>query len=195
MSFFDKTETVGWMIVIIGILSIIRALANLAAGINDDNTNGETIGAIIIAVGYIIGAVILFLFGNKVRVGTVSSKLDILAGYVQTMGLMTVVSSFFLMVGGAVMGTDDGKAIAAGGIVILIFGAIILYIGKSINNGERKLGVLWIILVILFFLCMVGSLLSIGGSIVNIIEAVCGFIMYLFILVFLFDREVKDAMT
>lgn len=195
MSFFDKTETVGWMIVVIGILSIIRAVANAANGIGDDNTNGETIGVIIISIGYIIGAVILFLFGNKVRVGSVSSKLDIVAGYVQTMGLMTVVSSLFVIVGGAVMGTDTGKALAVGGVVLLIFGAVIMYIGKSINNGKSKTGILWIILVILFFLCMVGSLLSIGGSVVQILQAICGFIMYLFIFVFLFDREVKNAMV
>ena len=51
------------------------------------------------------------------------------------------------------------------------------------------------ILVIVFFLCMVGSLLSIGGDAVQIIQAVCNFIMYLFILVFLFDKEVKNAMV
>ena len=195
MSFFDKTETVGWMIIVIGILGVVKALLSVAGAVNDDYTSNEKIGLIVTAVGYLLAAVILFVFGNKVRVGTISSKLDVVAGYVQTMGLMTMISAIFIIIGGAVMCTDAGVVLAISGVVLLIIGAIILYLGKTINNGKSKTGILWMILVIVFFLCMVGSLLSIGGDAVQIIQAVCNFIMYLFILVFLFDKEVKNAMV
>ncbi len=195
MSFFDKTETVGWMIIVIGILGVVKALLSVVGAVNDDYTSNEKIGLIVTAVGYLLAAVILFVFGNKVRVGTISSKLDVVAGYVQTMGLMTMISAIFIIIGGAIMCTDAGVVLATSGVVLLIIGAIILYLGKTINNGKSKTGILWMILVIVFFLLTIGSLLSIGGDAVQIIQAVCNFIMYLFILVFLFDREVKNAMV
>ncbi len=195
MSFFDKTETVGWMIIVIGILGVVRALLSVVGAVNGDYASNEKIGSIVTAVGYLLAAVILFVFGNKVRVGAISSKIDVVAGYVQTMGLMTLISGIFLIIGGAIVGSDLGSVMVSGGVVFLVFGAIVLYLGKTINNGKSKTGILWMILVIVFFLCMVGSLLSIGGDAIQIIQAVCNFIMYLFILVFLFDREVKNAMV
>ena len=195
MSFFDKTETVGWMIIVIGILGVVRALLSVVGVVNGDYASNEKIGLIVTAVGFFVGAGILLVFGNKVRVGTISSKLDVVAGYVQTMGLMTMISAIFIIIGGAVMCTDAGVVLAISGVVLLIIGAIILYLGKTINNGKSKTGILWMILVIVFFLLMVGSLFTIGGDAVQIIQAVCSFIMYLFIFVFLFDREVKNAMV
>lgn len=195
MSFFDKTETVGWMIIVIGILGVVRALLSVVGAVNGDYASNEKIGSIVTAVGYLLAAVILFVFGNKVRVGAISSKIDVVAGYVQTMGLMTLISGIFLIIGGAIVGSDLGSVMVSGGVVFLVFGAIVLYLGKTINNGKSKTGILWMILVIVFFLLTIGSLLSIGGDAVQIIQAVCSFIMYLFILVFLFDREVKNAMV
>lgn len=195
MSFFDKTETVGWMIIVIGILGVVRALLSVVGVVNGDYASNEKIGLIVTAVGFFVGAGILLVFGNKVRVGAISSKIDVLAGYVQTMGLVTMISGIFLIIAGAIVGSDAGTIMVSSGVVCLIFGAVVLYLGKTINNGKSKTGILWMILVIVFFLLMVGSLFTIGGDAVQIIQAVCSFIMYLFIFVFLFDREVKNAMV
>ena len=195
MSFFDNTKIVGWMLFVIGILSLIDAIIQIVNGATSDGGIVDNIGYVIAGLGALIGALILFGFGNKVRVGAVSSKLAIVAGFVKTIGAMTVVSGIFGIIGGIIVASSNW-GVLGGGVICLILGLIILFFGGKIDDGKNT-GfdkILWVILVVIFAILMVSNLFAIGGGVLDIISAVCGFIMYLFILVFMFDKEIKKAM-
>lgn len=192
MSFFDDTKNVGLMMFVIAILGLIQAVLQIVNGATYDGETVKKVGYVIIGIGALLGAIIFFKFGNSVRTGSISGKLDVVAGFVQTVGYMTVVSSIFAIIGGALIGAE----FAAGGVVLLIFGAIVLYLGKKINDGKNTGAdsVLWIILVIVFFIMMLASLAGLFGNIFDIIDGICSFVMYLCILLFMFDKEIKSAM-
>ena len=192
MSFFDDTKNVGLMMFVIAILGLIQAVLQIVNGATYDGETVKKVGYVIIGIGALVGAIIFFKFGNSVRKGSISGKLDVVAGFVQTVGYMTVVSSIFAIIGGALIGAE----FAAGGVVLLIFGAIVLYLGKKINDGKNTGAdsVLWIILVIVFFIMMLASLAGLFGNIFDIIDGICSFVMYLCILLFMFDKEIKSAM-
>ena len=192
MSFFDDTKNVGLMMFVIAILGLIQAVLQIVNGATYDGETVKKVGYVIIGIGALVGAIIFFKFGNSVRTGSISGKLDVVAGFVQTVGYMTVVSSIFAIIGGALIGAE----FAAGGVVLLVFGAIVLYLGKKINDGKNTGAdsVLWIILVIVFFIMMLASLAGLFGNIFDIIDGICSFVMYLCILLFMFDKEIKSAM-
>ncbi len=192
MSFFDDTKNVGLMMFIIAILGLIQAVLQIVNGATYDGETVKKVGYVIIGIGALLGAIIFFKFGNSVRKGSISGKLDVVAGFVQTVGYMTIVSSIFAIIGGAFVAVE----LAAGGVVLLIIGAIVLYLGKKINDGKNTGAdsVLWIILVIVFFIMMLASLAGLFGNIFDIIDGICSFVMYLCILLFMFDKEIKSAM-
>lgn len=192
MSFFDDTKNVGLMMFIIAILGLIQAVIEICNGATYDGETVKKVGFVIIGIGALAGAIIFFKFGNSVRQGSISGKLEVVAGFVQTVGYMTVVSSIFAIIGGAFIGVE----FVAGGVILLILGAIILYFGKKINDGKNTGtdSVLWIILVVIFFIAMIVSLGGLFGNIFDIIDGICSFIMYLCILLFMFDKEIKSAM-
>lgn len=192
MSFFDDTKNVGLMMFIIAILNLVIALVQIADGATRDEETLKKAGFVIIGIGSLIAAFIFFKFGNGVRTGSVSGKLDVVAGFVTTVGIMTIVKGIFEIVGGACINTNY----LAGGIVELIFGLIVFYCGKRINDGKTTGfdNVLWILLVIIFFLLMLASLVYLAGGLILIVKGICSFIMYLCILSFMFDKEVKSAM-
>ncbi len=192
MSFFDDTKNVGLMMFIIAILGLIQAVLQIVNGATYDGETVKKVGYVIIGIGALLGAIIFFKFGNSVRTGSISGKLDVVAGFVQTVGYMTIVSSIFAIIGGAFVAVE----LAAGGVILLIIGAIVLYLGKKINDGKNTGAdsVLWIILVIVFFIMMLASLAGLFGNIFDIIDGICSFVMYLCILLFMFDKEIKSAM-
>lgn len=192
MSFFDDTKNVGLMMFVIAILGLIQAVLQIVNGATYDGETVKKVGYVIIGIGALLGAIIFFKFGNSVRTGSISGKLDVVAGFVQTVGYMTVVSSIFAIIGGAFVAAE----LAAGGVILLIIGAIVLYLGKKINDGKNTGAdsVLWIILVIVFFIMMLASLAGLFGNIFDIIDGICSFVMYLCILLFMFDKEIKSAM-
>ena len=192
MSFFDDTKNVGLMMFVIAILGLIQAVLQIVNGATYDGETVKKVGYVIIGIGALVGAIIFFKFGNSVRTGSISGKLDVVAGFVQTVGYMTIVSSIFAIIGGALVGAE----FAAGGVILLIIGAIVLYLGKKINDGKNTGAdsVLWIILVIVFFIMMLASLAGLFGNIFDIIDGICSFVMYLCILLFMFDKEIKSAM-
>ena len=54
--------------------------------------------------------------------------------------------------------------------------------------------ILWIILLIIFVILFIGSLLGIGGDVVDIVKAICYAIVYLFMIIFMFDEDVRKKM-
>ena len=184
MSFFDNTKIVGWAFTIIGILMIVSALLQIVDAVGMEGGIGENIG-------YLIAAVIYFKFGNSVRVGAISNKIDILATFVKVVGATTVVTGIFSAVGGIISSIGFWDSIVA-----IILGLIIIWIGGKIDDGKTT-GfdkILWIVLLLIFLVLFITSLLAIGGGFMQIISSICSVIVYLFMAVFLFDGDVKKKM-
>ena len=184
MSFFDNTKIVGWAFTIIGILMIVSALLQIVDAVGMEGGIGENIGYLIAAIGAIIAAVIYFKFGNSVRVGAISNKIDILATFVKVVGATTAVGGIISSIG------------FWDSIVAIILGLIIIWIGGKIDDGKTT-GfdkILWIVLLLIFLVLFITSLLAIGGGFMQIISSICSVIVYLFMAVFLFDGDVKKKM-
>ncbi len=198
MSFLDNTKTAGTALWIVGILMIISALVSIVCGFVDEDMKDHSIGYAIAGIGSLICAFVYFGFGKGVRNGSISDKFDIVTKFVYIVGLVTIISGIFAAI--SAVGFDDKGAVIGGGIIFVIFGLIIMWIhGKitdaSITTFDR---VMWIILTVIFvllFILSIVSIFSISESglelIVNVISAICDFVIYLFMLAFMLNSDVK----
>lgn len=193
MSFFDNTKVAGWGLFIVGILLIIAAIMKIVDGATADGGLGENLSFVVAGIGSLIAAFVYFGFGNSVRKGEVSKKIDVLGKFVRTYGVATVITGFF----GAIAGLW-GEAISTwDNIVILIIGLIVIWIASKINDGKTTNfdKILWIILLIVFVVLFILTLLDINFD--NIISGIANVIMaivYLYMIAFLFDGDVRKHM-
>ncbi|MDO5861324.1 MAG: hypothetical protein Q4Q58_00730 [Thermoplasmata archaeon] len=198
MSFTDNQKVVGWAFFIIGFLMVIAALLQLVDGFTLDGGLGEHAGYIIAAIGALIAAVLYFLFGNKVRTGALSGKLNILGSYVNIVGVTTVVIGIFAAIGGIMSDISFWD-----NVVAIILGLIVIWAASKIADGKTTTmdKILWIILTVVFLVLFVVSFLglfSLEGEgitlVVNILTSICYAIVYLFMLCYMFDNDVKKGM-
>ena len=192
MSFFDNTKIAGWAFFVIGILMIVAAIMDIWNGAGSTESLTDNAGYVVAGIGSLIAAIVYFLFGNKVRNGTISAKIDVLGNYVRVVGVTTAIINLFALIGYSVV----GETAIATYVVWLILGIIIAWIGGKVNDGKTTNfdKILWIILLIVFVVLLIGSLLGIGGDIVNIVKAICYAIVYLFMIIFMFDADVRKKM-
>lgn len=196
MSFFDEPKNAGMALVIVAILNLISAVFGLYDGVSGDfNT-----GAVCVAIGAIICAIIYFKFGQELRMGS-SSKIDTLATYVKTVGLVTVIGGIFYF--GYAANEDWGMV--GSGVISIILGLVVMWCASRINDGKKDAfdKILWIILTVIMILLVIVSLLAIVGSFgldgalniaLGVLIAICDLIIYLFMLLLLLDGEVKSKM-
>lgn len=190
MSFFDEPKNAGLAMIIAALVSLIAAIAGIVTGLIDDD--GIQTANIIVAIGSLISAVVYFKYGSKVRSGAVSAKIDILAGFVNVSGVTTIIMGVFYIIA-AIAGYDNGVGT---GVLDIIIGLIIIWCGKKINDGKQTTidKILWIILLVIFVLALLGSILSLFAFPIGTLTGICGIIIYLFMLILLFDSEVKKDM-
>lgn len=195
MSFFDNTKIAGWALFFAGLLMIISAIVGFYDAFADHEGAGDQIGYLIIAFGALLGGLVYFGFGNKVRTGAISEKIEVVARLVVTVAVCTVITSFFGIIGQALIDVGD---LGAFGRYILwfIFGLIIAWIGKKINDGKTTTfdKIIWIILVVVFVILFLVNLVGIVPIGLTSISAILSAIIYLFMLVFMFDGDVKKKM-
>lgn len=188
MSFFDEPKNAGLAMIIVAIISVVAGLVNIVLGATADD--GVQYGSIVVAIGSLITAVIYFKYGKSVRSGAVSSKIDILAGFVNAVGMITVISGIFAIIASIWTGGW------ANGIITVILGIIILWCGKKINDGKQDTldKILWIILLVIFVIEIILNIVSLFAFPVGTILGICGIIIYVFMLILLFDSDVKKEM-
>ena len=169
MSLFDNTKIPGWALFFAGILMIISALI----GFYD----------------------VYFGFGNSVRSGSITNKLDIVSRMVLTVAICTIINAFFSLIGQVLIEVQDYGALGMD-VVYIILGIILAWIANKIGDGKVDTidKIMWIILVVVFLVLFVVSLLAILPIGLTSIEAVLMAIIYVFLLVFMFDDEVKNKM-
>ena len=191
MSLLDNTKIAGWAFFIIGILMIVSAIVQIWNGAGQTDSISNNIGYVIAGIGALIAAIVYFLFGNKVRSGAISKKIDVLGNYVKVVGVTTAIIYLFAAIGGIL--NEESFWIC---ILWVILGIIIVFIGGKINDGRATNfdKILWIILLVVFVVLFIGSLLSIGGGWVDIVKSICYAIVYLFMILFLIDGDVRKDM-
>ncbi|KUE73115.1 hypothetical protein AUQ37_03795 [Candidatus Methanomethylophilus sp. 1R26] len=213
MSFLDDTKTVGTAIWAIGILEIIAAIILFVGAFVDDDMNDEVVGWVILGVGELICAIIYFAFGQQIRGGKqvhnkiidklevtsgedTSSKFGVLTQLVHVVGYTTVVIGIFYIIGS--FGFDDIGGSIVTGIIDLIIGIIILWVYKKITDGNVTTfdKVMWVVLIVVFIICIISALLSMFGGdgvglIISLIVGILNFIVYICMLVWMFDADVK----
>jgi len=150
---------------------------------------------VITGIGAIICGALMLMYGMKIRNGEISAKIDILAQFVRIIGVVTIIGGIFSAAASIALNGDLGSAVIAA-IINIIVGLIIIFIASKINDGKQTTGdkIIWIILLIAFVLCLLGAILEII-SIVLIINGICDLIIYVFMLMLLFDPEVKSEMN
>ena len=200
-SFFDNTKTVGIAFLIVGVLLIISAIFSIAMGFIDvdADTKGDVkdwmLYCVIGGIGSLICAVLYTMFALKVFNGSMTAKIEILAGYVRIVGLTFALDGIFSAIASIVGGLDVGASIV-GAIIAVIIGLLIMFIASKINDGKETVGdsIIWIILLIAFIILLVVSILELF-TLVGIIDGIAHIIIALFMIAFLFDPEVKKKMN
>ncbi len=196
MSFIDNEKTVGIAFLIVGVLLVLSALVSIVQLILADAAN---MGTIISLVGSIVGGAIYAMLGLKVNNGLLSGKLNILGNYIRTVGVVTIVTGIISAIGAAVDGGFGSAILSA--IVSIILGLIILWVANKMLDGKDSIAdrIIWIILVLVFALLFLVGLFAIFGALVLLsltllITCICETIIYLFMLMYLLDYDVKKSM-
>lgn len=184
MSFFDQPKNAGLAMIVVAIVNILVAIANIVVAATAED--GINYGGIITAVGLVITGVIYFKFGSNVRSGNISKKIDILASFVNVVGINTIITGVFAIIAGSF----------ETGVWNIIFGLIICYCGKKINDGKETTldKILWIILMLIFVISILLNIMLLIAFPLGTLLGICGIIIYVFMTLLLLDGEVKKAM-
>ncbi len=204
MSFFKENRTAGIALMVLGAINLVVGLVALVTALTAGNI---VVSAVVACIGPIIMAALYLRFGISVKNGGVPKKIDILAYFVRLAGLSEIIIAVFNLW----YAIETSGAIAAIGalIISIIIGLIILFIAGRINDGRQDTGdkIIWIILVVLFAISALLDIGSIIGFIADgdfslnletvsaIIVPIASFIIDVFMLLLLFDSDVKREMN
>ena len=188
MSFFDDTKSVGYLMLIIALLSIVFTLIALFA--LDDYKDLEMWKKIVAIVGSVLGAVVYLIVGLGIIKGQcmfqvgdlfsdVKSKFGVLVAGTAAVGVSELVEGIFSVVAYG--------AVNAGTIVIALLLIIMAYL--MVNGGTLAGNVIWIILLILYILGIIFSIIAILALI-----GIPLLLLYIILLLFLLSPEVKSKM-
>ena len=190
MSFFDQPKNAGLAMIVVAIVEVIAAIINIVAAATADD--GIDFSGIIVAIGLIITAVIYFKYGSQVRSGAISAKIDILASFVNVVGVISIVNGVFQIIAGVA----GGEGLIANGVINIIIGLIICFCGKKINDGKETTldKIIWIILLVVFVIEILANIVMLVGFPIGTLMGICGIIIYVFMTLLLLDGDVKKAM-
>ena len=190
MSFFDEPKNAGLAMIVVAIVQVIAAIANIVVSATAEG--GIYFAGIIIAIGLLITSVIYFKYGSSVRSGAISAKIDILASFVNVIGVIAIINGFF----NVIAGIAGASGYVGSGIIGIILGLVICYCGKKINDGKETTldKILWIILLVIFVIEILANIVMLIGFPIGTLMGICGIIIYVFMTLLLLDGEVKKAM-
>lgn len=190
MSFFDQPKNAGLAMIVVAIVEVIAAIINIVVAATADD--GIDFSGIIVAIGLIITAVIYFKYGSQVRSGAISAKIDILASFVNVVGVISIVNGVFQIIAGVA----GGAGLIGNGVINIIIGLIICFCGKKINDGKETTldKIIWIILLVVFIIEILANIVMLIGFPIGTLMGICGIIIYVFMTLLLLDGDVKKAM-
>ena len=203
MSFFKENRTAGIALMVLGAINLIVGLVALVTALTAGNI---VVSAVVACIGPIIMAALYLRFGISVKNGGVPKKIDILAYFVRLAGLSEIIIAVFNLWNA--IETEGALAAIVALAVSIIIGLIILFIAGRINDGKQDTGdkIIWIILVVLFAISAVLDILAIIGIFTagvafdwtllsTVILPIASFIIDVFMLLLLFDSDVKREMN
>ncbi len=187
MSFLDNSKTAGTAIWIVGIISIILGIVGLISGVLSDET--DTAVAVIGGLGGILVGLVYFGFGKSIRSGEITGKWEIVCRIVYLTGIVFIINGIFGYNGD---GKDWAIQIAKG----IVLGLVCLFIHKRMTDGKTDVldKILWILLVVISIIYIIISLLDILVFPIGTITGICGLLIGLFLIISLFDDDVKKKM-
>jgi len=188
------------------VLGAINLIVGLVALVTALTAGDIVVSAVVACIGPIIMAALYLRFGISVKNGGVPKKIDILAYFVRLAGLSEIIIAVFNLWNA--IETEGALAAIVALAVSIIIGLIILFIAGRINDGKQDTGdkIIWIILVVLFAISAVLDILAIIGIFTagvafdwtllsTVILPIASFIIDVFMLLLLFDSDVKREMN
>ncbi|MBE6519474.1 MAG: hypothetical protein E7Z70_08110 [Thermoplasmata archaeon] len=193
MGFFSEPKHAGTAYVIVAILQILGALISIILAAMDAEI--ALVPVVISGIGAIIAGVIMFGYGNKVRTGVISDKVEILAQFVRIVGIVMIITAVFDCIAKVVLGAELGAELYSA-IITIILGLIVIFCAGKINDGKKTGGdkVIWILLLLIFIIEILFAILLII-TIVGIILGICNLVLYGCMFALLIDNDVKNAMN
>ncbi len=197
MVFFDNTKTLGIIFEVVGLMLLFDALITILSAFTDLGgllIKGEMKYCLIAGGGEAIGAMIYIVNAHRVMKGSYGSKLGVLSYYIITVGLTTMIVGIS---SGIAQFIDSGTLDFA--IVMLaiyfIIGMIVMSIGLIIRNGRRSIGkkIIRYILIVAFVIMLLFCFLP-AETETDLIDYIAHLIIALFMLMLLYDPEVKMEM-
>lgn len=189
LSFFDDNKKVGLAFITVGIISIISALASIVVALVTDVRYVAAV--IVVAVGALIFGVFILFFGINTRKGS-NDKVAIVSGFLRVLGVTNIIIGICAII---------AAIISAGGfltgILTIIFGLIQLWASSKVSGDNKNVigKILWVLLLIIFLLLAIIALLSILTlNILVIINSICMFFVYVYMVIAMLSPEVKKSM-
>lgn len=200
MSFFDDTKKVGLALWIVGVLMILTAVLNIFFGLTDADAKADDtrFGLVIVGIGSLICALIFFGYGKSVRSGQTADKFAIVTKLILVVAMITIVTGIFKAISG--VGFHDIRTYAIEGAILIVLGLVVLFIYRTVAGGNAGTfgKIMWIALLVIFVLMFIGTaavLIKLNGGtlklIVGAVTGICNLVIYLYMTVYLLDRDVR----
>lgn len=210
MSFLDNPRNAGTALWIVGALEIVLAIVAIALyfgnfdGLKDkyEAAGSGLIRVVVGSVASIIVGAIYFGLGQRIRGGEINDKWGVVTNYVLAVATATAVIAIFSIINTNYEFVDGNKPELFGVSTIitmvigLIIAGIIFWAYKKMTDGQATTAdkIIWVLLVICFFIGIIGGVLKLIVIPIGTILGICDIIIYGFMLVALFDPEVKQKM-
>jgi hypothetical protein len=200
MILFDDSKSVGLIFEIVGALMAVNSIALIVGGTNDmivpliEETENPDIFYMVYGGGSLIASLIYILYAHTVMKGKFDNKLDVLAGYVRVVGVTTMIIVIGESLGEYLCGIELALTLLVA-VIGTILGITVILISFSMNNGKKTKGkrILWWILVMAFAIMVIYNFMP-AESYLDLVYMIAHLLIGLFMLLFLFDPEVKMEM-
>ncbi len=200
MILFDDSKSVGLIFEIVGALMAVNSIALIVGGTNDmivpliEETENPDIFYMVYGGGSLIASLIYILYAHTVMKGKFDNKLDVLAGYVRVVGVTTMIVVIGESLGEYLCGIELVLTLLVA-VIGTILGITVTLISFSMNNGKKTKGkrILWWILVMAFAIMVIYNFMP-AESYLDLVYMIAHLLIGLFMLLFLFDPEVKMEM-
>ncbi len=191
MSLFDRSEIIGYVMMTLGIISVLDIFFIL---FNNEGGILDNLDRIMVAIGSVIVATMFLSVGNRVVNGTIDGKINILGYVIRIIGFGTIVEGIFEMIA-AYIGDYNDEFTVTTLLLSFLLGIIIVWMSVKITDGRETTGdkIIWIVLVPVFLIMIVVNIMSIGDN--SFMGPICEALIYVFMLAYLFDSDVRAGMN
>ena len=199
MLFLQDTRSIGLIFWIVVALLLINAAAVIAGTVFEDAVDipdyvtDRDMYCLLIGAGSLISAAIYGLNAHRVM-SKKMTRLEVLHGYVLTVGLCTAAGGVFGGLAEYLYTSDPESGIVITAVTIVL-GLIVILISMAIVNGKKGFmkKVIWAILVISFILMLIDALIP-ADNYWTYAEHIAHLLIAFFMLAFILDSGIRREM-